>query len=113
MRTIKKYSEEDRNNYLRLWQESGLTQHAFCQQNDLVLRTFNTWKNAKYPGKPRKKPEPEGQGFVTVPLNTSKSTKAPANIQIGVGRYQVAVTGAFDTDLLNRVLTVLEARDVH
>jgi len=49
MRTIRKYSEEDRNNYLRLWQESGLTQQAFCQEHDLVLRTFNTWKNAKYP----------------------------------------------------------------
>jgi transposase-like protein len=44
MRTIRKYSEEDRNNYLRLWQESGLTQQAFCQEHDLVLRTFNTWK---------------------------------------------------------------------
>jgi len=113
MRTIRKYSEEDRNNYLRLWQESGLTQQAFCQEHDLVLRTFNTWKNAKYPGSPRRKPEAEGQGFVTVPLNTGKSTKAPASIQIGVGQYQVSVAGAFDTVVLNRVLTVLEARDVH
>jgi hypothetical protein len=46
-------------------------------------------------------------------LNTSKSTKAPASIQIGVGQYQVSVAGAFDTVVLNRVLTVLEARDVH
>jgi hypothetical protein len=59
MRTIRKHSEEDRNKYLRLWQESGLTQQAFCQEHDLVLRTFNT----------------------------SKSSKAPASIQIGVGQY--------------------------
>lgn len=40
-RYVKK-SEQVR--YVKLWQESGMTMTAFCEQYDLKIKTFDRWR---------------------------------------------------------------------
>ncbi len=111
MRTVRKFSDEQRNNYLRLWQESGLIQRAFCEEQRLILRTFNNWKNSRVPkDQPVKDSGPAG--FIPLCPSGAKPEEK-TGVQICIGRYQITVEGSFDEVVLNQVLTILEARDVH
>lgn len=110
MKTVKRYTEEEQLHYLERWKESGLSQRAFCEQQGIVLKTFNNWKRARMPE--YSPPRTAGSGFVKmdpVPVETQQS---PA-ITIGIGRYRVTVDHSFNPTVLSAVLTVLEGRDVH
>jgi transposase-like protein len=41
--TKKRYTSEEREQYLRLWRQSGLSQSAFCQQFSLSKKSLSTW----------------------------------------------------------------------
>lgn len=41
--TIRKYSTGEREQYLRLWRQSKMTQAAFCQQMGLPHEIFVNW----------------------------------------------------------------------
>jgi hypothetical protein len=41
--TRKCYSSGEREQYLRLWRQSGLSQSAFCQQFSLSKKSLSTW----------------------------------------------------------------------
>jgi len=38
------YSKEDKQQHLEHWRKSGLSQSAYCRENNLKLATFHYWK---------------------------------------------------------------------
>jgi len=111
MRIVRTFREEERIYYLQLWQESGLSQCAFCEEQGLNLRTFSNWKTSRLT-KGQSAKDLESTGFIPLPVSSFKP-KEKATIRIGVGRYQIVVDEFFDSAVLNEVLSVLEARDVY
>lgn len=49
--------------HIEAWQSSGLTQAAYCKENDLIIHRFGYWKR-KLLDTPLVTPEPDG--FVTL-----------------------------------------------
>ena len=80
MKTSPKYTEEEKQLAVELWQMSGQTQHAFSQQEGLVRSTFQRWVK-KYGSA---KPNEQHNSFVPVQVsNTGPEVKAkPTNLTI-------------------------------
>ena len=39
----RQYTADEREQYLRLWRQSGLSQVAFCEQIGISIKTFGKW----------------------------------------------------------------------
>lgn len=101
--TRKRYSSGEREQYLRLWRQSGLSQSAFCQQFSLSKKSLSTWarkSNLKRPkllpvqvDSPTVKNEASGQP-VAIPFSlSSPATSVDLFFPSGL-RCQVKVTSA-------------------
>ena len=63
------------------WQQSGLTQRAYCEQQGLALKTFSYWRTQALTGK-LELPTPITPALTLIPVTsvstkTSDSTHAP------------------------------------
>lgn len=116
-RKITTYTREERERYLETWKRSGLSKSVFCRQAGIKLSTFVGWAKRKEEtvrqSGLKSKPEfvklkPSGTGSAGL-----RNDAAGTAICIQVGRYHIGVGSAFETAVLQRVLNLLEDRDVH
>jgi transposase-like protein len=49
-RDRRKFSLDDKKRLCKVWQDSGLSKHKFCEQNDLVLSALTRWCHKFLPG---------------------------------------------------------------
>lgn len=63
----KHYTQEQKNNYCKLWRASGLTQTKFCKANHLAIQTFSRWI------KEIKKEPPSELSFIPIQAVAEKS----------------------------------------
>jgi hypothetical protein len=63
--------------HVESWQQTNLTQTAYCQQHELRVHRFGYWKRKL--AEPDK-PLPDGQGFVQ--LRATPPTHSPLSIQL-------------------------------
>jgi hypothetical protein len=102
---------------LEQWRTSGLTQEAYCRQQDLSFTTFARYRNRI--NRERKAQTGAGVSFVPVaikaesrapiatPNERQHSAAKPIEIRLGNGR-SVLTSGGFDDAELKRVIRLLE-----
>ena len=78
-------SESFWQNHMTQWQESGLSQHAYCQEHNLVLNTFGNWKRKLNPA-PAQKPSPDSFVELSIPaLEMENSMSNAWDIELSLG----------------------------
>lgn len=88
--------------HIQAWQDSGLSQRAYCNKNNLSEYRFSKWKS-------RLVNDSDAGRFVRVPL----PTHLPVPIKRGVlhvyapNGFRVDINEDFDCDLLKKILAVL------
>ena len=89
------------------WKRSGLSQRQYCEENHLALATFGWWRKRLKTRECASAP-----GFIEIPRNRSlvPDRTSVSALQIVIGGYTVAITGAVDRGQLDAVLDVLEQR---
>lgn len=95
------------------WKRSGLTAKQFAARAGLNAGTLSYWKWRL--GKEAREGKPSGtalakRGEPVSFVEVSPLPVATGRLEVGVGRYTVAVEHGFDTGALDQVLDVLEAR---
>ena len=79
----KRHSPEYWQEQVQLWQASGLSQRAFCQQYQLALSTFQRWKQQLIKDELTK---PEPAAFIELPLvNDSPQNTTTWDIELLLG----------------------------
>jgi hypothetical protein len=88
--------------HLQAWQDSGMSQRAYCQKNDLSEYRFSKWKR-------RLVKDNDVSRFVRVPL----PTHLPVPIKRGMlhvyapNGFRIDINEEFDSGLLKKLLIVL------
>lgn len=92
------------------WHQSGLSQKAFCERNNLALSTFSLWRHRL--SKPAKQTNPVSACIEIVPVARVQAMVVPTPPVVVVvgGRYRVELAEGFQRETLLDVLQVLEAR---
>ena len=89
--------------HIQAWQDSGLSQRAYCKKKNLSEYRFSKWKSRLA------KNDNVASRFVRVPLTTG----LPVPIKAGVlhvhcpNGFRVDINEEFDSELLKKLLTVL------
>jgi hypothetical protein len=99
------------------WQVSGLSQIEYCEEKGLSIRTFSSWKRKGVEnidiGSPKKVKESSIR-LVELPLeNLTDTSVLPSTKPLRLvvrGKYRIELEQDFDTELLNRLLGILERR---
>jgi transposase-like protein len=94
------------------WQESGVSQLAFCRQEGINAGTFAWWKRQlrKAPGEVpqgRERPREAAERFVEVRL-TNSSPLSTYEVVLPRGR-SIRVPSQFDPQTLSRLITAVES----
>ena len=80
----KRHSPEYWQEQVQLWQASGLSQRAFCQQHHLALSTFQRWKQQLTTDKPSR--VEHAADFIELPLIGDSSHNTTAwDIELSLG----------------------------
>ncbi len=86
MRKDQRYNKEEMYLAIEMWQESGLTQHGFCNREKLPKATFGYWlkKYRKEKGQPKPSRKKTVKAFI--PVEVPKSIDPASTIigQIGI-----------------------------
>ena len=72
-------------NHINQWQQSGLSQLAYCQEHNLVINTFGNWKRKLNPASDSK---PSADSFVELsipPLEMENSMSNAWDIELSLG----------------------------
>jgi hypothetical protein len=87
------------------WKQSGLSQRAFCDQQQLAFSTFTYWR-----GRLKKLNScDDSDGEVNfLPVRFKQESAAPLTLRIN-GRHSIEIKAGFDPDLLARVVRTLES----
>jgi hypothetical protein len=87
------------------WRQSGLTQRAFCEQQQLAFSTFAYWR-----GRLKKSQACDASDgkvhFLPVSLRQENARALTLRIN---GRHSIEIKAGFDPDLLARVVRTLES----
>lgn len=79
---MKKYSKEERELAVELWQESGLSQGLFCKQESIARSTFQNWVK-QYGSGPKSKDATfsvsRSAGFMAVNLSSTTRSVSMAS----------------------------------
>ena len=101
---------------LARWADSGLTQSAFCRQQELSRASFGWWKRELARRDAEARPSTTGQAALSfIPLQVKAASAAIdsrrcARIEVVLGGHRrVRVDGDFDEGVLTKVVRVLEA----
>ena len=79
MRKNQKYTQEEMYLGIEMWQESGLSQYAWCKQNHLSRNTFKYWLN-KYRSDKKRATTVAPKAFVPVEFSTPDSKELPIRV---------------------------------
>lgn len=90
--------------HLKRWETSGISQSAYCRQNQLRLNRFIYWKK-------KRSPEECHVSLVEWPVprqedRASRSLGSPLCVVIS-SRYRIEIQAGFDPALLESVVRVL------
>lgn len=99
---MKRASEAQWAERVRRWRESGLTAREYARREQLNARTLGWWSSRL------KRKTLTRAAFVEV-----KTAAPPEEGRIEIvllGEVRIRVTGAFDAEVLRRVVTALERR---
>ena len=87
------------------WKQSGLTQRAFCEQQQLAFSTFAYWR-----GRLKQLQSADDRDgkvhFLPVTFKQDNATALTLHIN---GRHSIEIKAGFDPDLLARVVRTLES----
>lgn len=89
---------------IEAWKQSGLTQRAFCEQQQLGLGSFRRWRGILMRGE-----RPEASSAVRfLPVNV---TPAPAsNLALVIDEHlRIEIPAGFDPVILQQVVQALQA----
>jgi hypothetical protein len=89
---------------IQSWNDSGLTQKAFCQQHGLGLASFRRWRRIAM-----RKGGPEGSSVVTfLPVNVVAPGTANLSVVIN-DSLRIDIPVGFDLATLRQVVQALQA----
>ena len=103
---MKKYSKEERELAVELWQESGLSQGDFCKQESIARSTFQNWvkQYGQVPVEPKENIALPSAGFVSVKLRSSvnsiSSIQEPLTVHYPNGVKLTGLAGLSHQELL-------------
>ena len=83
--------------HYQVWQASGLSQSAYCRQQNLKLASFNAWVHKI------RKTETSLVKLATIPSNPESGT---ITINVG-GQIKITIKAGFDKQLLREVIKAL------
>jgi transposase len=93
--------------HIAAWRRSGLSQSAYCRENDLSFHQFRYWKKRVHDDK-----VDESVGLVEIEMEScqihSKSPVASPMMLFIADRFSVRVEPDFNEDHLTRLIRVLE-----
>lgn len=104
---------------VQAWRYSGLSGKAYCKRQGLSYWTFRWWKREL--GRRGKRPDPgSGQGSPVeepcdpsqvpfLPITVVSTSRAVLMLSVS-DRYRVEIPRGFDSETLERVLSILEQR---
>jgi hypothetical protein len=87
------------------WKQSGLTQRAFCDQQQLVYSTFAYWRGRL---KQLQSGDDSGHKVHFLPVSLRQERSPVLTLRIN-GRHSIEIKAGFDPDLLARVVRTLES----
>jgi len=92
------------------WEQSGLSQRAYCQRHRISLATFTVWRRrlAESARKPCVDIVPIAMPRPPRPMVAGQL--APLTVVLDGGRYRIEVRDGAEADTLRVVLDVLETR---
>ena len=86
------------------WKQSGLTQKAFCEQQQLRLGSFQRWRGIFMQGE-----EPEASSAVSfLPVNVTAAPTSNLALMID-GHLRIEIAAGFDPVTLKQVVQALQA----
>jgi hypothetical protein len=87
------------------WKQGGLSQRAFCDQQQLAFSTFTYWR-----GRLKKlNSGDDSDGEVNfLPVRFKQECAAPLTLRIN-DRHSIEITAGFDPELLARVVRTLKS----
>jgi len=96
-------------NHMKTWQESGLSQAAYCRQHQIKGHKFLYWKKRLL----RKPASSVSPTFAELPIGKifgkpTRSTLGPIRIEVR-GGYQIAIEKGFDPQTLLELIRVLDS----
>lgn len=89
---------------IETWKQSGLTQKAFCEQQQLGLGSFQRWRGIFMRG--GKAGNPSSVRFVPVNVTVAKVSSLALLID---GHLRIEIPAGFDPVTLQQVVQVLQA----
>lgn len=111
-RVRKQYGVQVWRRRIAAWRQSGLSQKAFCEQNQLALSTFTL--HLRRLNKPVKQASPVSACLEIVPVPRTQAAIVPPStpvvVVLGGGRYKLELAEGFQRQTLQEVLQILEAR---
>ena len=85
--------------HIRAWQDTDLSQAAYCRQNDLVRHRFWYWRNRM------DAPSSKGVSFVPVALPPDRIGRAPRTVSvITPNGYKIELGSSFDPNLIGQLM---------
>ena len=98
-----RYSRQQRQAYLRQWKQSGLTQHAFCNQAGIKFSSFKYWRKHERIDNM----EPEVSRLVPVQLVGREPTGETLRLTLHIRRGTLEIPAGFPAEELRNILSML------
>ena len=104
MKTTKHTPRTDWRKEIEQWQESGLTQAAYCKQNNLLPHQLGYWKRKLNPKPSKKSPQPK---FAKVNVKPSLQATSCLSLQLPNG-YRINGITPENLSALSQILGLLK-----
>ena len=102
----KKYTVNERKEYLARWRESGLSGSQFCKENNIRPATFYGWIKSEKQKQNKSKPV-----FVKLPV-FEVSKQNISEIIIEHGKWKIKLSTGFNSEDLKTIMEVLDSSHV-
>ena len=86
------------------WKQSGLSQHAYCEQQQLIYSTFAYWRGRL---KKLEACDNSDSGVNFLPVTLKQESAAALTLWIN-DRHSIAINPGFDPELLARVVQTVQ-----
>lgn len=92
------------------WRQSGLSQRAFCERNQLALSTFQLWLRQLKSQASRASTIVEIVPVTVSRIQPLRAQTPPIVVVMGGGQYRLEVAEGFHSTTLREVVRALEGR---
>jgi len=92
---------------INAWQDSGLTQKAFCQAHKLGYASFRRWRGI-FKAEAAKAVGPSGESVRFLPVKVQETNPTPVTIHLQ-DDLRIEVASGFNPQLLQQVIEVLRS----